>query len=940
MNREFEARFTAILLFLLTVAAVLLAGFNYKIEHQTAIPYDGAWWMERNGHLVADRLEANGPAERAGIRSGDEVVSVNGRTVDTLAAVTRQLYYSGVWSKATYSLVRGSVPLDVEVVLVPAERSMNDWLRLIALIYRSIGLYFLLRRWTALGSTHFYIFCLVSFVFYSLHYTGKFNVFDWTVLWANEFAWLLQPALFLHFVLTFPERRPFVNKHRWFIPALYLPGLILLGIQFLAFERLKASASLLFNLERVHWAYLTIFFVSAAAVLWTNYRQATTPILRQQLKWITRGTILAITPFTLFYVLPYLFGVMPSLTMKVSVLSLGLLPLTFGYAIFRYRLMDVDLIFKRGMAYTLAAAAIVGVYFSGVAAIAELVRTRVPSSGPYGLIVAVVVTALLFDPVRKWIQEKLDQFFFRTGYDYRRTLIEFGRELSSETDLDKMLSSLVDRLARTLLVDRVAIFLGNSDSSRFEMSKSFGIGHVNGLDLSSLAKPRAEASAGHVFFENTHQLPRENALAQEAIGRLDLNYYIPCHARQKTIAFLGLGKTMQGDFLSSEDVELLEALAGYIGIAIQNGRLYALLEQKVSEYERLKDFNENIVESINVGVMAVDLQDRIESWNSQMEVMYAQPRWQVVGRSLNEVFPAAFVAEFYRVRQNPGIHNLYKFRLATPTGESRVVNVAMTPLVTRKFNVVGRLVIMDDITERIELEVQLAQADKLSSIGLLAAGVAHEVNTPLAVISSYTQMLAKQVRGDQRVAPLLDEITQQTFRASESVNGLLNFSRTGAAEFTALDLNHIIMETLKLLEHQFRASQVHLETSLEDDLPPILGNSGKLQQVFLNLFLNAKDAMAAGGTLRVATLANGHVAVDVSDTGSGIALEHVQRIYDPFFTTKSTVSEGQRRGTGLGLAVSYGIIQEHAGKIQVESQVGSGTTFHLEFPMARKPAHV
>lgn len=245
MNREFEARFTAILLFLLTVAAVLLAGFNYKIEHQSAIPDDGAWWMERNGHLVADRLEANGPAERAGIRSGDEVVSVNGRSVDTLAAVTRQLYYSGVWSKATYSLIRGSVPLDVEVVLVPAERSMNDWLRLIALIYLSIGLYVLLRRWTAVGSTHFYIFCLVSFVFYSLHYTGKFNAFDWMVFWTNEVAWLLQPALFLHFVLTFPERRQFVNQHRWSIPLLYLPGVVLLGIQVLALEFLKASNSLL-----------------------------------------------------------------------------------------------------------------------------------------------------------------------------------------------------------------------------------------------------------------------------------------------------------------------------------------------------------------------------------------------------------------------------------------------------------------------------------------------------------------------------------------------------------------------------------------------------------------------------------------------------------------------------------------------------------------------
>src|SRR5205085_6474062 len=162
---------------------------------------------------------------------------------------------------------------------------------------------------------------------------------------------------------------------------------------------------------------------------------------------------------------------------------------------------------------------------------------------------------------------------------------------------------------------------------------------------------------------------------------------------KRPVAFLGLGKTVEGDFLTTEDIELLETLAGYLAIAIQNARLYASLEQKVAEYERLKDFNENIVESINVGVMAVDLADRIESWNSQMEVMYALPRWQALTRPLSEVFPAEFVEEFYRVRQNPGINNLYKFRLATPTGETRTVNVAIAPLVTRKFNVIGRPII-------------------------------------------------------------------------------------------------------------------------------------------------------------------------------------------------------------------------------------------------------
>ena len=939
MNRESQVRFIAVLLFVLTVAAVVFAGFNFDRERTYAVPDDGVFWSERGGHLVADRVDPNGPGARAGIKTGDQLVSVNGYQISGTSSLVRQLYGAGVYSKADYSLIRQSVPLDSEVILIPANRSLNDWLRLIALIYLGIGLYVLLRRWTAPGSMHFYIFCLVSFVAYSFKYTGKLNEFDWTIYWCNVVAWVLQPALFLHFVLTFPEKRKFVKEHAGILFLAYVPGTVLLARHVLAIQFAKASGDLRWNMDRQEIGYGAILFIAAAAVLWYSYRRASTTILRQQLKWVTRGTILAIVPYTLFYVVPYLMGTLPGALMKLSVLSLGLLPLTFGYAIFRYRLMDVDLISKRIVVYALAAAAVVGMYFALVAGVAELVHMQKPGTGPVGLILAVVVTALLFDPVRKWIQDRVDHLFYRTVYDYRRTLIEFGRELSSETDLNALLSSVLDRLGRTLAVDRIAIFLANGDDDQFFLSKSVGVHAMGKLDLNFLSEPRP-SPGGHLFFENTHLVPRESAGSQEAIARLDLNYYIPCRAQQKTIAVLGLGKTRKGDFLSSEDVELLETLGGYIGIAIQNGRLYASLQQKMAEYERLKDFNENIVESINVGVMALDMEDRIESWNAQMEVMYAMPRWQTMTQPLRNIFPDDFVEEFYRVRQNAGINNLYKFRLGTPAGETRTVNVAIAPLVTRKFEVVGRLVIMDDITERVELESQLSQADKLSSIGLLAAGVAHEVNTPLAVISSYTQMLAKQLQTDPQKYGLLEKITRQTFRASEIVNNLLNFSRTGGTEFADVDVNKVITDTLALLEHQFKSSRIQVESELTPSISPILGNPSKLQQVFLNLFLNAKDAMPGGGTLRVSTTNGEAVSVRVSDTGSGIAPEHIQRIYDPFFTTKTTPKEGQSRGTGLGLSVTYGIIQEHAGKIRVESNPGSGTTFALDFPLSRKAVHV
>jgi two-component system, NtrC family, sensor kinase len=966
METSLLNRVQATLLALATAALFVLAAFNLLQERQFQQPDDGVWWSEAQGGLQAQKVQSDTAGQRAGIQQGDLLTGVSEsptapvRPVTRVSDLERALYVTGSYGQVYYVITRDGIPLEtpIKVIPEPLDRSLQLGLRLIGLIYLIIGFYVLFRRWGAPRATHFYLFCLVSFALYALKYTGALDALDWTVFWTNVVVEALQPALFLHFAFSFPEE-PFKNlRRRWLVPAIYAPGAGLLALWIWSIATREATKLLLDRLNQIATAYDAIFYLLAALLFLRSYSRANTPLLRQQLKWVTRGTLLAVLPFTFFYAVPFLLHLEPPrLLYNLAGLSLIFLPLTFAWAIVRYRLMDTDLIFKRGVAYTLATALLLGGYFGIIALISVWVHNAMPETvREWGLVLAILITAAIFDPLKRRIQGWVDRAFDRHRYDYRKALVEFGRGLSSETDLQALLNSIVEQLPRTLLVARVAVFLVE-DSGRLRLAAAHGLPEdlekerrkADGLDLGFLHFDRA-TDHSHIFLENAQQAMHLPEAQQRAAAALDLNYYLPCRvarpqsidspvdaASSRTIAVIGLGRTLGGDFLSSEDVELLESLASYIGIALQNASLYARLEDKIAEFERLKEFNENIVESINVGIFAIDLEDRIESWNAQMEAMYALSRAEAIGQELRSVFPLEFMEALEGLKSDQGVHHLYKFRLTTRAGEQRTANIAIAPLLSRDFIPVGRIVLVDDITERVTLETQLAQADKLSSIGLLAAGVAHEINTPLAVISSYAQMLSKQLRNDARLGPVLDKITQQSFRAAEIANGLLNFSRTSTTEFRATDLNQVIRDTLSLLEHQFKTAQILVDLDLAQELPPIHGNPGKLQQVFLNLLLNAKEAMPGGGHLRVATLVNGHVEALVSDSGSGIAPEHLKRIYDPFFTTKT--KPGDKRGTGLGLSVSYGIIQEHAGKIHVESAIGAGTTFHLEFPLLRKSVH-
>ena len=976
--RSLRLELRIVALALLAVAVVWVGAVNLREQHRYQLPDDGVFWVETAAGLAARDVAPDSPAARSGVRPGDVVFSINGLRVRSAADITRQIFELGVGAPARYELLRNSSPASIDLTLEAAARprTVRAVLQFVGLLYLVIGLFVLLRRFSARRATHFYLFCLASFVLFVFSYTGKLNNFDWFVYWSSAAALLLQPALFAHFCLAYPGASSDSTdasvaasgkRRRTFALAAIYGSAALLGALHagVALGVVRFSVPLVemrWLLDRLEVGYLVVMFAAGILMLASADRRAASYLVRKQLNWVLAGALLAVVPFAAVYAVPYFLGITPGVWMNLSALSLTFLPITIAYAIVRYRLLDIEIVLERGAAYTLATAVLAGSDFGIAALVGGWFRTSFPGGGTLGLVIAVVATGVLFQPLERWIHARLERYLLPRRYDYRDALAEFGRQLGAQSDLDSMIRSLLVQLSRTLQVEKAAVFLasGTDDTASFELRGSQGLAGDSACDFSFLnvfsGGNTARSGMNDCLFlqgsekECARELQRagiDDPAGQAAVAQLGLHYYFACRSRNRVVAVLAVGKTREGEFLWDEDVALVRTLAGYLAIAVENAGLLTSLVAKATQFEKLQEFSQNILESINVGLLAVDLEDRVEAINTPLKMMapiaspdgrrydFSDDYEELRGRKLSEVLPPDLARELDRLRDDAGIHNLYRYRVKNGAGEERVLNIAVAPLLSKNCDWIGRLIVFDDVTDRVGLETQLAQSEKLSSIGLLAAGVAHEVNTPLTVISTQAQMLAKQLQpGDKRLT-VMEKIIGQTFRASQIVNSLLNFSRTKGAAFVPLDANTLIAETLLLLDHQFKASRIEVQSDLDATLPAVSGNSDKLQQVFLNLFLNAKDAMPHGGRLSVSTRAeNSHIEVVVTDTGIGIARENIGRIYDPFFTTK-----GSGRGTGLGLAVSYGIIHEHSGTIHVESEPGSGTRFRLEFPVLRKEVH-
>ncbi len=922
---------------LLTIFVVTMGVLNLRDRESWKDPTDGVFWVETGSGLKAAEVATDSPGARAGIKTGDMLISLDGKAIANLGEYFDELYRVGPEGSLIFGITSGIGSRNIMMQLAPrALLQPKDGLRaILAFLYLGIGFFVMIRGGNLSRAFHFYLICLAAFVLYLFSYTPKWGGLDQCVYALSVAAILVLPALFVHFCLRFPiDPKP----ERTLAPLLYAPvavlgsGHLLWITGHLANAGLPRDARAVQIIDRIQLVYFCAGLLAGGIILLRRKLASRDLTIRQQMKWVSYGTLAGIVPFVLIYAVPTLFGMRASFAMLASQLFLSLIPLSFAYAILRFRLLDVEVIVRRGAAYLMASSLLLALYLVFVLVLGRWIESIVPDADFVMICVAVLAIAMMFAPLRNSIQARLDRIFYKEQFDDRASLLEFAHTLSSEISLSRLSRRILERIARTFQIEQVALFLADPTSpNRFRLADS------QGLDASmAQAWYLEESELGQEIVPDGLDRPRADHSLRHAhpvLAAKGIHYLQDLRIRGRRIGVLGLGQLPLDQHFTSEDLDLLAALSGYAGIALENANLYLSIENKALELERLRIYTENILESINIAVLALDLKGMCTSCNRAFEELYGVGRNQIAGSGVENLLGQDVVASIRAASGTEGwdlksTGNIFKLYLQNLQGDKLIVNLSIIPLVDTLGANSGCLIVMDDITEKVRLEDQLLQVEKMSSLGLLAAGVAHEVNTPITGISSYAQMLLKDTPDDDARKPILEKIEKQTFRAAEIVNGLLNFARMNGSEFADLDLNRLIQESLCLLEHQLKQNHVEIEYSPDQSIPLVYGNAGKLQQVFVNLFLNARDAMPTGGTLKVATSKNDiMVVVDIRDSGVGISPENIRKIYDPFFTTKST-----GKGTGLGLAVTYGIIQEHGGRILVDSVPAQGTHFTLKLP--------
>ena len=877
------------------------------------------------------RVVPGSPAQNAGLQAGDLVLEIGG------APVVSQLVADDLMAGLEPGRVvglrilrygqAGSVRLSVGTIVEwHAARIVAS---LVGLLFCLGGIAVLIRPRGGRADFIFAAWCLAGALVLGVSWSARAEALDWVLYWVDRMARLFFPALWIHFVLRL--RGASRSQRRW-LPVIYAAPMALLFVELhlAGLSGALRSSDPLWLLDRLQsrWelAWFAFGLVAGFTLLVPSISRSRSVGERAQARWMLAGTALGIVPYLAFSGLPQILTGREPAWSWIALPFLVLVPLTFTGAVLEYRLMDLALFGRRAI-QAIAMAGMTGVLFLGLLSLARwLVPLVAQPAGRVPELVAAVITAGLVPAVRAGVRDLIGRMVYRRRYSFRRALERVARELNAEQDLPRLTEVLQERIGEALDASPVRLLLIDGELPRplDPITRRPVAAQVMGDLRENLERGKLIALA-------------DVANAPELLPTLHMSgvqVLVPLRVQEQMIALLAVGSRRHGGLLDSDDLDLLRGVANHAAAAVASALHLSELKQQVTLVQRLQNRTEALLEGSPIGLALIDREGLVRHWNSSLSELLGVSREQALERSYVDVLPAGLVphlrSALYTLSRP---ERLFRLRIEVAEGDERLLNLSLSPLGAPD-GVDGLLLTLDDVTEQARMEEQLIQQDRLASVGMLAAGVAHEVNTPLTGVSSYAQMLMEQTPEDDPRRGLLEKVIKQTQRASQIARGLLSISREGQGEAMVVgpvDLVDLAEETVGLLGAQIRKSGVTLCCVPSERPVFALGDRARLQQVVMNLVLNALDAVLPPGKveLRAWVERDGMARLEVRDDGVGIPEELRDRIFDPFFTTKEAGA-----GTGLGLSISYAIVREHAGTLVADSQLGKGTAMRVLLPAA------
>ncbi|MCX5759776.1 MAG: ATP-binding protein [Candidatus Hydrogenedentes bacterium] len=760
------------------------------------------------------------------------------------------------------------------------------------------------------------------------------------------------PATFYHFIVFFPHQRfeglrlvlgllyagavtQVVGTFTpWYVQSVTLPPhqapLVIYGPVFVAYSI---------------WVLLSMGFSFTDLIL---KRGKATGVERRQIEHVLIGIFLATTFASATNILaPVLkIGSLEAYGPIFTVLMMGIL----AYAMIRYHLLDIWLLVSRTTIYAVVTVFVIATFLGTV----SLVHWVFSNGGRTGSLLTTVLAALIIALVLQPLKERLQLFAERTvlkrRYDTNALCARITQSAAKMVRLDALLDAIAHDIHSTMGVDIIRLLLIDEKEPEMlvtEFSTQPGDTKNRTGDHFALIDYLKRNSAPLILKKLLHErcTPETMRIARH-LAELDAFACIPLWSSSGMVGILTLDEKKSGDIYSTDDMFVFETIAGALGTAIENAQLYF-------QVENVKLHLERILASMPSGVVAVNASGVITNVNESATDMLGPLK---AGQSLEQL--PGEIADVLRqtLADVRGVGD-FETVLTGSTGETIPVAISSSCLEGPGGANHGALAMIHNQTQIKRLEQNVKRADRLSSIGTLAAGMAHEVKNPLVSIKTFTQLLPSRFDDADFRKTFSDVVPHEVERIDAIVSRLLNFARPKPINFARQDLRQIIEHVLALVDNQTRKADIEVQVEFPGDIAPVYGDEQQLHQVFLNLFLNAVDAMRTSGdcgnrpvdgTLRVQTYfdrthlrRNGRAAfletecvrVVVSDTGCGIVPEHVEHLFTPFFTTKT-------EGCGLGLSVVHGIVSEHGGEIDVTSTPGVGTSFTVTLPLLRSPVAV